>query len=465
MDSVSEDGSTVLCQGVVRHLADIFGADSFKRGNEKTRFKAMIDSGCSLGSDLQTIWNELRVEISTNDDVFPGLLGVEAESAGFYAGELIEKPQRDITAKREESRVKDLELRIAALPDRDDGTGEIRPDQRRVAYFSQNDTSHQHVSSVPSRGNEIMSSQVYEAHARLYGLPSPICKPYVGKLIGRTGRRMDRYANNLTAVTLPGDGWRKHHNNLLWVLYEFAAKMMGATDISAEIFGLFSPYIQQLDQLLQKPTRARQGLVPDLRWFDVDRTQVLGDVKTISVCKTRYKNSDFRVGKKAEAVNRREQAVHREYHRKARDVDKGYNNTEDGQTGPVQGRLMEFGRVRGLVFGGFAESSDDVATLIGTIATVGASRHWADMGCRNVLEARGAIIAEVRRAVGIEAARSAATLVMERVVAMRGDLGAAAARRAKGRASWGERRNYRARMQGFARAQHFNQGGSRRSHR
>ena len=48
---------------------------------------------------------------------------------------------------------------------------------------------------------------------------------------------------------------------------------------------------------------------------------------------------------------------------------------------------------------------------------------------------------------------------------MRGDFGAAEGRRSKGRASWWERRNYRGRREGFARAQHFNEGGARRNHK
>ena len=81
-----------------------------------------------------------------------------------------------------------------------------------------------------------------------------------------------------------------------------------------------------------------------------------------------------------------------------------------------------------------------------------------------MLEARQFILGEITRGLGIEVARSVASLKLERIAIMRGDLGAAEVRRGKGRASWREKRNYRARREGFARAQHFNEGGARRAH-
>ena len=93
-----------------------------------------------------------------------------------------------------------------------------------------------------------------------------------------------------------------------------------------------------------------------------------------------------------------------------------------------------------------------------------AVRHWQDMGARTCMEARGLIASEVWRGLGIEAVRSAAELKLNRISVMRGDFNAADIRRGKGRASWWERRHYRARREGFARAQHFNQAGARRNH-
>ena len=75
------------------------------------------------------------------------------------------------------------------------------------------------------------------------------------------------------------------------------------------------------------------------------------------------------------------------------------------------------------------------------------------------------VASEVWRGLGIEVVRSAAELKLSRISVMRGDFTAAEVRRGKGRASWYERRHYRARRDGFARAQHFNQAGARRNHK
>ena len=87
------------------------------------------------------------------------------------------------------------------------------------------------------------------------------------------------------------------------------------------------------------------------------------------------------------------------------------------------------------------------------------------MGARTQVEAKGLILGSITRGLGIEVVRSAARLKLDRIAHMRGDAGAAQARRSEGRASWWEQRNYRARREGFARAQHFNEGGARRAHR
>ena len=99
------------------------------------------------------------------------------------------------------------------------------------------------------------------------------------------------------------------------------------------------------------------------------------------------------------------------------------------------------------------------------MATVGAVRHWEDMSARSCAEAQGLIASEMWRGLGIEVVRSVAQLKLDRISVMRGDFGAAEVRRGKGRASWWERRFYRARREGFAREQHFNEGGSRRNHK
>jgi len=152
------------------------------------------------------------------------------------------------------------------------------------------------------------------------------------------------------------------------------------------------------------------------------------------------------------AVETRAAAVHTEYHHKAKTIDRRYNGTEDGATGPVERHLRSFGRVGGLVVGAYAEASKDLLNLLRDTATLGAQRCWRDMGARSVDEAAGLLYTKLRRNLGIAAARARARLLIDRVTLVLAGNGARAAaqRRAAGRFAWRELRTERGSLGGFA---------------
>ena len=78
------------------------------------------------------------------------------------------------------------------------------------------------------------------------------------------------------------------------------------------------------------------------------------------------------------------------------------------------------------------------------------------MWARSMTEAKGLIKGEVRKHVGIEAVRGAASLKLDRLELIFDNGAEARMRRDRGRAGWRERRNYRGRCEGFARGHHFN---------
>ena len=53
-----------------------------------------------------------------------------------------------------------------------------------------------------------------------------------------------------------------------------------------------------------------------------------------------------------------------EYQAKAKKADRKYGNTPDGELGKMEQKLLTFGRVRGLVVGGWAELSEDFKMLM-----------------------------------------------------------------------------------------------------
>ena len=56
-----------------------------------------------------------------------------------------------------------------------------------------------------------------------------------------------------------------------------------------------------------------------------------------------------------------------EYVKKAKDIDRNYVGVQEG-VGPVERRLQQFGEVRGLVMGAFAEASEDMHNLLQEMA-------------------------------------------------------------------------------------------------
>ena len=93
---------------------------------------------------------------------------------------------------------------------------------------------------------------------------SPACAALIGEPIANGRDVLDRYGFKLCAATLPGDGWRRQHDALKWLVSE-DAKQLGI-QTRPEVYGLFAACIPQagrgrFDGL---PVRKRQGLVPDL---------------------------------------------------------------------------------------------------------------------------------------------------------------------------------------------------------
>ena len=54
----------------------------------------------------------------------------------------------------------------------------------------------------------------------------------------------------------------------------------------------------------------------------------------------------------------------------------------DDDTGPVEAKLAEYGRVRGFVFGAAGELSPDLMQFVADTAEMGAAKGWREMGAR-----------------------------------------------------------------------------------
>ena len=222
---------------------------------------------------------------------------------------------------------------------------------------------------------------------------------------------------------------------------------------------LFAYLLEQRDAFDSLDKRKRQGLIPDLMLTKPRTAQrSLADVKTLHRGSSTYRESDTNPGKRGEAVARRARQVHREYVRKARRLDKDFGDgapLADGEAGPVQRKLAEFGRIRGFVFGAVGECSPDVDKFITELAEMGAERKWRKMGARNVREAKGIIVGMARQAIGIAAVRSAARCKLDRLAEIDADEEGGAVHWRHQRFNYDEQRRYRRNLAGHRRAQRF----------
>ena len=71
--------------------------------------------------------------------------------------------------------------------------------------------------------------------------------------------------------------------------------------------------------------------------------------------------------------------------------------------GPCLRRLREFPPVTGLAFGSYGEASPGVHTLLAVLARAVAEREWREMGARTESEARGIVMAQMRRQLSLAA--------------------------------------------------------------
>eukprot|EP00973_Karenia_brevis_P087066 12074396-Karenia_brevis.AAC.1 len=160
--------------------------------------------------------------------------------------------------------------------------------------------------------------------------------------------------------------------------------------------------------------RKRQGLVPDFLaavpeppQAPADAADELFELKALHYGSSTYLASASR---RCQAVERRAAALPGEQLTKVRRLDQQYCRTLEGETGPVERRLLSYGPVRGLVFSHWAEATEHVNLLLAGCAHCGAQRHWSSMRAREPIDAMGTLAWLLRRRWGLTAWRAAARL-------------------------------------------------------
>ena len=229
---------------------------------------------------------------------------------------------------------------------------------------------------------------------------------------------VDSFGDNVRSARMEEDGFRERHDILKRVLTNLA--QWGKLRVRCEVFGEFASLIPQQgwEQVVEWEKRVRgrkrHGLVPDFLFpsgWGAEGEARLAELKVISCCRSHY--GPLLTGQSESPVQAYANKQTAAYRTKARKADKEFVGVPEGQQGPVEGRLLGYGEVTGLVFGAFGEASEAVHELVQVVAKARAAGGPGRVGGSKGEVAK--LVGQVRRQVGVTAVKAQARLLLERL--------------------------------------------------
>jgi hypothetical protein len=327
--------------------------------------------------------------------------------------------QKDLTEDRETRRYDALKTQIAAL----------HPDDRAAHLFRNLDrNSAAWVAALPGGYGFCTTGEWVEITARYFGVPSPICAGLAARGARLFGARIaiDKHGDNLVAAT--GAGVTGGHIAKLWhdpllALIAELARAMGAhaRTEAGDIFGSVLAANPAAYRAYYGGVGRRPGPKVDL-YAEYDHRggraiPRLFELKTISMCGTRYRQTDG--GYRGGAVGRRADALPKERIKEIIKIDHDFFQTPAGQVGPMEARALTFCDASGasfaaLVVGAFGEWSEGLATLVTDLADMGARELQGRMGAPSQRQARNTLVWKMRQEIGMCVLRGHAKVIIER---------------------------------------------------
>ena len=183
---------------------------------------------------------------------------------------------------------------------------------------------------------------------------------------------------------------------------------------TCEVFGLFSHLITQEGLSRLERGRERQGMVPDFMIELPSQTggkeRKLAELKVINCCSTRYSP-----GQRIKAVDKRANLLQGEYRRKAREADRLGGDHDVQEMGPVERKLLQYGNLVGLVVGAFGEGSEDLHSLVQSLAESKVNAMGLRRGGQASDEELGIVIGQIRRSLSTTFVRAQAQCLLSRL--------------------------------------------------
>jgi len=359
-----------ITPGLATALTDLFGENAFDTANNgKGSYQGFKDSQIPTSATYIASYNHLinHTEYADGTRADGPIIPEIAD-----AGNAIDKQQRQICAQINlvlDARFKTL---IKNTP---------KENFQRISFFSTWDNLTARLFLTTNNGNSQYSHfsplQFQETFTRYFGLPSIICRKYVGQLVKKVP--LSPHGLGLLNASLKGSPPTVKHDAIKHII----ASCIEACGVNCtmEVYNLFAEYIgaqaREAHSNSQNPYRARQAIVPD---FLVDLIkQLLAELKVITYGVTNYHPANVHKDKKQYAVEKKALDVETMYPRKARDIDRRFNNTPPGTKGPVEMKLDSYGEVVPLIAGHFGEINRKFTQLLLKLAKHAAQTLYKDM--------------------------------------------------------------------------------------
>jgi hypothetical protein len=444
-----------LAHGILRHLEHLFGPTSFTRGNEATRFGAILAGGSRLGNEMQTVWDSMVNELPLAWRLAPAhaanLLSQPAAAMGSTAGGTLDKVQRQLTTERESYRRSALEAAISAALANQPAFNEAQSAitsgvelslagqrvEQAIAARSCDSFSSAFVQILPTKGKKLRPELWRMMYARRLGLPCPECAPHWQVTCGNTlalynihpdtGERTLRLGTGLP-VRIGKYGHGLHvgnrrslaafptarHDSCVWELCKVAWTC--GIQIRREPKDLWQHLITDRQAFSSATSQARTACVPDIEEDRGGGQLKLSDGKMWSRCKTWFKWLWFQNDQRTPTALKRQTAGGNVMLQRCDAADRLWNATQPANPhGPIGTAARSYGRIEILGCGPYAEATPDTHAFVKRIAAHAANVGWRAMGAKNAVDAKALLCHRMRQRVGVAFARTTAEMTLRRL--------------------------------------------------
>ena len=435
--------------------------EAFKRAWQTMHEEARANAGLSTESSQGTLQNELgcladpdparargryapssrpgdeQVALSDlsqgEDGSIPGDSGSEA-TAGEENGVLQEGGTHEDAMATQRSLAQVLDSSRANLLQQELANREISDEHRR-AWYQVDQSSSSLIWAIPMECHRLQPEQFRAAMQQYFGLKKSCLAGLEGESIpqkrSRGGTRSpipcDPYGTNLCKVVLPGDGHRKHHDEIKYAVHRVFNQ--AGIQSTLEVPDYFTHRIRAGERATAT-SNIRPLLCKQLRHYVPDGhiegpacerfpagINHLWEVKTIhpKAAGGAYEHHSARDNPKGgAAAQHRQKQIWKEYRDKMRQKDREHFGIQEGAKGPLES-IFSRSDFQGLAFGTYGEISSNVRKMISIAVEYGYKHLGASMLASDLDAVKNSIRRRFHTTIAMASWRGYANMLLGRI--------------------------------------------------